>query len=519
MERYVCLNASLSLASPLRSGYGGPFHFALYGTIAIKQKYCLSQVYKAKEIETGHVYAVKRMPKRFGVGGTLDKYYVRRVRNEVDIGSHLGRSLNIAYMYEAFEDDSQVDIVMEFCSGGTLWDAILAEQQDYTEADARRLVRDILRVVAQCHSQGVLIRDIKPENFLFSTKDHKTAPLKAIDFGVSVFCEPDQSVDVRAGTPMYVAPEVLRCNYSLEADIWSAGLIAYQLLIGKLPFSGEEGSEIAEEYMKGSNCANKDIFRAILYAELDFSEERWSNVSAVAKDLVQSMLEREPEKRPTAASALQHEWIRQTGECKEENPILLDTVVQRLQRYGTYGRLKQAALRKMAHVATQESGLSDALAKGMKDLGIQELSDGRITDQALRKVLQGGKFNLSPEETEQLLSQISFDEDNAVSAAEWVAAMTEWKTVRDSAEWDNLVTEVFEAADIDHDDALGIQDLEALLCGDEGCDVEGEVDSALREADQNGDGSVSLTEFKTFLTSHESELDYFDSRMSSTDEE
>ncbi len=62
------------------------------------------------------------MPKRFGPDGALEKHYVRRVFNEVDICNHLGRSLNVCYLYETFEDDTCVDLVMELCAGGQLWD-------------------------------------------------------------------------------------------------------------------------------------------------------------------------------------------------------------------------------------------------------------------------------------------------------------------------------------------------------------------------------------------------------------
>lgn len=73
--------------------------------------------------------------------------------------------------------------------------------------------------------------------------------LQAIDFGISIFCQTGQYIDVRAGTPIYIAPEVLRMNYTLSADIWSLGIVAYQLLTGRLPFAGEEGLEVSEEYM------------------------------------------------------------------------------------------------------------------------------------------------------------------------------------------------------------------------------------------------------------------------------
>ncbi len=471
------------------------------------------KVFKVVEIRTGREYAVKRMGKRFGVAGTLDKYYVRRIRNEVDIGNHLGRSLNIAYVYEVYEDDKQVDIVMELCTGGTLWDAIVGGER-YTGEDLCRIVRDILRVVALCHSQGVLIRDIKPDNFLFAGMNHTSAPLKAIDFGVSVFCEVGERVDMRAGTPMYISPEVLKCDYGHESDVWSAGLVAYMILTGKLPWTGDEGEEIARDFMNGVACANKDIFRAILYAELDFSEETWHGLPTAAKDLVQRMLDRDRKQRPTAAECLQHEWMFSLGGPPEayEEDTLKDTVVQRLQRFGTYGLLKQQALRKMAHVAAHLNGVSGALADGMASLGIATLSDGRITRADLSNILVGGNFDLSPEEAEQLMLQMTFDADDAIDPDDWCAAMTEWKAVRDTGEWEQLLTEVFEAADVDKDDALGAEDIERLLCGEEGCDVSDMVGAAIREADSDGDGALSFGEFRSFLTSHESELQWFDDR-------
>jgi len=473
------------------------------------------KVYKGIEIVSGKEYAVKRMQKRFGVGGTLDRYYVRRIRNEVDIGNHLGRSLNIAYVYEVYEDDTQVDIVMEMCTGGTLWDAIVRGER-YTGEDLCRIVRDVLRVTALCHSQGVLIRDIKPDNFLFANPDHESAPLKAIDFGVSVFCEAGERVDMRAGTPMYISPEVLKCDYGHESDVWSAGLVAYMVLTGKLPWTGEEGDEIARDFMNGVACANKDIFRAILYSDLDFSDETWEGVPAAAKDLVQRMLDRDRTRRPTAAECLQHEWMFSIGAPEQEGVenTLKNTVVQRLQRFGTYGLLKQQALRKMAHVAAHLNGVSGALTEGMVSLGIETLPDGRITESDLRNVLVGGNFDLSPDEADQLMAQITFDKDQAIDPDDWCAAMTEWKAVRDTAEWDNMLAEVFEAADVDDDDALGADDVERLLCGEEGCDVSDMVDAAIREADSDGDGALSFGDFRSFLASHESDLQFFDDRKS-----
>ncbi|GKU94026.1 hypothetical protein SLEP1_g7567 [Rubroshorea leprosula] len=95
-------------------------------------------------------------------------------------------------------------------------------------------------------------RDLKPENFLFANKK-ETSPLKAIDFGLSVFFEPGQKFNEIVGSPYYMAPEVLRRNYGPEVDVWSAGVILYFLLCGVLPFWAGKELGISKFYAQALN--------------------------------------------------------------------------------------------------------------------------------------------------------------------------------------------------------------------------------------------------------------------------
>ncbi|GJM88830.1 hypothetical protein PR202_ga05400 [Eleusine coracana subsp. coracana] len=148
---------------------------------------------------------------------------VEDVRREVAIMRHLPKSPSIVSLREACEDDGAVHLVMELCEGGELFDRIVARGH-YTERAAAAVVRTIVEVVQLCHRHGVIHRDLKPENFLFANKK-ENSPLKAIDFGLSIFFKPGEKFSEIVGSPYYMAPEVLKRNYGPEIDIWSAGVI------------------------------------------------------------------------------------------------------------------------------------------------------------------------------------------------------------------------------------------------------------------------------------------------------
>lgn len=210
---------------------------------------------------TGEEYACKSIPKR----KLESEEDVEDVRREIEIMKHLLGQPNVISIKGAYEDSVAVHMVMELCRGGELFDRIV-ERGHYSERKAAHLAKVILGVVQTCHSLGVMHRDLKPENFLF-VNDHEDSPLKAIDFGLSMFLKPgmflyrrrfvlfsfalidvilryvyllfkgENFTDV-VGSPYYIAPEVLNKNYGPEADIWSAGVMIYVLLSGSAPFWG-----------------------------------------------------------------------------------------------------------------------------------------------------------------------------------------------------------------------------------------------------------------------------------------
>lgn len=139
------------------------------------------------------------------------------MRKEVEILASLDHP-NIVRLYENYEDSRFYHIVMELCEGGELWDSIAAKGH-YEEKNAAVIMKKILRAVNHLHIINICHRDLKPENFLFESKE-PDAELKLIDFGLSQrFGNHVKKMYTIVGTPLYVAPEVLRGSYGPECDM------------------------------------------------------------------------------------------------------------------------------------------------------------------------------------------------------------------------------------------------------------------------------------------------------------
>ncbi|CAN8284470.1 unnamed protein product [Cochlearia groenlandica] len=258
---------------------------------------------------------------------------IEDVRREVKLLKSLSGHKHLIRYYDACEDANNVYIVMELCEGGELLDRILARGGKHPEADTKAIVVQILNVVSFCHLQGVVHRDLKPENFLFTTS-REDSDLKLIDFGLSDFIKPDERLNDIVGSAYYVAPEVLHRSYSLDADIWSIGVITYILLCGSRPFWARTES---------------GIFRTVLRSEPNYDDTPWPSVSSQGKDFVKRLLNKDYRKRMSAVQALTHPWLRDNSRV-----IPLDILIYKLVKSYLHATpLRRAALKALAKALTE----------------------------------------------------------------------------------------------------------------------------------------------------------------------
>ncbi|KAI3915268.1 hypothetical protein MKX01_035527 [Papaver californicum] len=203
---------------------------------------------------------------------------IRNVKLEVDIMKRLSGHSNIVNLKEVYEDANSFHLVMELCDGGDLHDLIQKSKfKRFQEFNAKLLFRQLVLLVMYCHENGVVHRDLKPENILLATKG-SYLPMKLTDFGFATYIQPKEMLHEVFGT-----------------DIWSAGVILYILLSGKVPFGGTTESR---------------TLHAVMAANLRFPSDPWDQISAPAKELITKILCPDPTNRLTAPQILDHSWMK-----------------------------------------------------------------------------------------------------------------------------------------------------------------------------------------------------------------
>ncbi|KAJ8312931.1 hypothetical protein KUTeg_010304 [Tegillarca granosa] len=219
---------------------------------------------------------------------------------EVEILLRFGHHPNIISLRDVFDNGSKVYMVTELMLGGELLDKIL-RQRFFSEKEASAVLQIVAKTVEYLHSNGVVHRDLKPSNILYADNSGSPESLRICDFGFAKQLRADNGLLM---TPCYtanfVAPEVLkRQGYDAACDIWSCGVLLYTMLAGHTPFAN------------GPNDTPNDILSRIGGGKFTLSGGNWDSVSPQAKELVQKMLDVDPQKRLTATQVLNQPWVAQ----------------------------------------------------------------------------------------------------------------------------------------------------------------------------------------------------------------
>jgi len=268
---------------------------------------------------TGAPRAVKCIPK------TLLKNKSGGVKQEVQIMKLIDHP-NLVMLYDIFEDDDSLYLVMELCAGGHLLE-LMQRTKCFTELETAVAMQQILRAIKYLHSHQIAHRDVKAENCLVSSKGRiEHGRVKVGDFGLSRQFKPNEVFTARVGTPTHWAPEVLERKYTKKCDLWACGVVMYHILSGSLPFSDEND---CEEVRKGM--------------EVPFCTPAWCHVSDDAALLTNLLMTRDASKRPSARRILRDEWFARWIPKVEDAPFKKSHLAN-LRNFRSLSRLKRASL-------------------------------------------------------------------------------------------------------------------------------------------------------------------------------
>lgn len=228
-----------------------------YNNLKVIGKGTFAKVILSKRISDGAEFAVKTFEKKNILASKSANRTKTGLINEINIMRNVSHP-NIIQLFEVYEGEYHIYLVMELLRGGELFDKIV-KKGHYSEKDAAILIRKLLEALEYIHGKGIMHRDIKPENLIL--KDDDEFDIKLADFGLSEYEDKKEHLFKRCGTPGYVAPEVLEDKkYDRKVDIFSSGVILYILLTGCSPFYGKSYNEILS---KNKHCIVNYSFQEI----------------------------------------------------------------------------------------------------------------------------------------------------------------------------------------------------------------------------------------------------------------
>ncbi|CAM9697755.1 unnamed protein product [Discosporangium mesarthrocarpum] len=181
-------------------------------------------------IETGEVVAIKQIPRK--------AIPPSRLESEVGMLKMAGQHKNVVNFRDFFSDDDEYYIVMEFATGGELFDR-LVHKGAYSEHEAASFMREVVDALSYLHGHNIVHFDLKPENLLLASPEFDSIDVRLVDFGSAFLLEEGGKGTPRenSGTVAYSAPEVLLGeHFGPAADMWSLGVLMYILLSGVHPF-------------------------------------------------------------------------------------------------------------------------------------------------------------------------------------------------------------------------------------------------------------------------------------------
>jgi serine/threonine protein kinase len=266
----------------------------------------MGKVYRAKNLTLERIVALKMLAPAF----SADQDFVRRFLKEARAAARLNHP-NIVQIYDFGSVDGIYYLAMEYVHGESL--RSIVKRKRFNERAAVAVIREALRPLGIAHAEGIVHRDIKPDNIMLTFKGE----LKLVDLGIAKRLDEDQDLTQTGqavGTPQYISPEQIRgLRVDARADIYSLGATFYHLLTGRPPYKGTSAAVVMtlhlteplpdprtyEPTLSEGVCR---VLRKMLAKERD---ERYSDVGALDRDLYKLQIGETPEPGEPTSTAIE----------------------------------------------------------------------------------------------------------------------------------------------------------------------------------------------------------------------
>ena len=401
----------------------------------------------------------------------LDDDDLAALENEVAIMQKLDHP-NIVKYFETYDDKKYIYLCMELMTGGELFDFVVKQDQ-FTEKICAEYMINLVKALQHCHGQGIIHRDIKPENIMLNA--HKQ--VKFIDFGLAVVRKNKGKSEMEiAGTPYYIAPEVLSYKYGKECDIWSLGICIYQLLSGKMPFNARDQDSLFTKIKAGNF-------------------EMPSTFSPDLKDLLNRMIEVNPKKRITAEEIVVHPWMTKNLQvCEhdgEEHHHHSEQIVNNLKQYRGQSLLKQTVLSMVVkQLAPQEiEKFKHMFEEYDKD------NSGFLTKQEIKDALKEANVSISIEELDKIVDQLDVDNNDMINYTEFLSASMDLTSYLTK----DKIKALFATFDIDGSGEITKDNIQKAFSKFGREITQEEIDTIMQAHDQDAGKTISLDEFEAMF--------------------
>ncbi|OQU93361.1 serine/threonine-protein kinase ATG1a [Sorghum bicolor] len=254
-----------------------------------------AEVHRAAHRRTGARVAVKAIDRR-----RVDKRVHDGILQEREILRSIDHP-NILRLLDTIDTKKMMYLVLEYCDGGDL-DAFLHKHGRLPEAIAKDLMRQLAEGLKVLRGRNIVHRDLKPQNLLLSTNGDAIV-LKIGDFGFARSLVHENLAATMCGSPYYMAPEIWQGkDYDAKSDLWSVGVILFQLVTGKLPFTGSNAFQLHQNILAAD--------------DLNFPSEIEADLCADCIDLCRRLLQRDPKERISFEEFFNHKFLA-TRKCDE----------------------------------------------------------------------------------------------------------------------------------------------------------------------------------------------------------